>query len=107
MAHVLLKLMKLRGDVMDAEGRRLAQHLVEAERHVSEGERLVEHQRRTVEKRRRDGHHAELATQLLEEMEESLRLHVQDRDRLRREWASDPRLSDLQRQDAAPAAERS
>jgi hypothetical protein len=73
---------------MDSDGRRLAHHLVEAERHVSDGERLVEHQRRTIEKRRRDGHHTELAMQLLEEMEESLRLHVQDLDRLRQEMAS-------------------
>src|SRR5688572_8671080 len=99
--------MKLRGDVMDVEGRRLAQHLVEAERHVSEGERLVAHQRRTVEKRLRDGHHAELPMQSLEEMEESLRLHIQDRDRLRREWASNPRLGGLQGESATAAAQRS
>jgi hypothetical protein len=86
LAHVLLRFAQPGGDVMDGDGRRLAQHLVEAERHVSEGERLVEHQRRSIEKRRRDGHHTELAMQLLEEMEESLRLHIQDRDRLRREW---------------------
>jgi phytoene dehydrogenase-like protein len=92
---------------MDGDGRRLAQHLLEAERHVSEGERLVEHQRRTVEKRRRDGHHTELALQLLEEMEESLRLHIQDRDRLRREWTGNARLGGLQGESAAPAAERS
>ena len=91
---------------MDGDGRRLAQHLVEAERHVSEGERLVEHQRRRVEKRRRDGHHAELATQLLEEMEESLRLHIQDRDRLRREWAGIARPGGLQPESATAAAER-
>ena len=93
---------------MDVEGRRLAQHLVEAERHGSEGERLVEHQRRRVEKRRRDGHHAELAMQLLEEMEESLRLHIQDRDRLRREWASNLQgeLGGLQGESATAAAER-
>ena len=73
---------------MNGDGRRLAQHLVEAERHVSDWERLVAHQRRTIAKRRRDGHHTELAMQLLEEMEGSLRLHIQDRDRLRQEFVS-------------------
>jgi hypothetical protein len=42
-----------------------------------------------IEKRRRDGHHTELAVQLLDEMEQSLRLHKQDRDRLRRELRGD------------------
>lgn len=90
---------------MDGDGRRLAQHLVEAERHVSERERLVEHQRKTIEKRRRDGHHTELAMQLLHEMEESLRLHVQDRDRLRREWAANARPRELQTETAPAVAE--
>jgi hypothetical protein len=90
---------------MDGDGRRLAQHLVEAEQHVSDGERLVEHQRRAIEKRRRDGHHTELAMQLLEEMEESLRLHILDRDRLRREWADNSRAGEIQGPNTA-AAER-
>jgi hypothetical protein len=72
---------------MDSERRRIAQHLLEAERHVSEGERLVEQQRMRVEKRRRDGHHTQLAIQLLTEMEESLRLRILDRDRLRRDMS--------------------
>jgi hypothetical protein len=91
---------------MGGDGRRLAQHLVEAEQHVSDGERLVEHQRRAIEKRRRDGHHTELAAQLLEEMEESLRLHIQDRDRLRREWAENARPGELQEESASTTAER-
>jgi hypothetical protein len=74
---------------MDGEKRRIAQHLLEAERHISEGERLVEQQRMRIEKRRRDGHHTQLALQLLTEMEESLRLHIRDRDRLRLELAAD------------------
>jgi hypothetical protein len=40
-----------------------------------------------IEKRRRDGHHTQLALHLLTEMEESLRLHIRDRDRLRRDLA--------------------
>jgi hypothetical protein len=73
---------------MNRDERYLA-HFVEAERHVSEGERLVQHQRRIIEKRRRDGHHTELAMQLLAEMEESLRLQIEDRDRLRQYLAGD------------------
>jgi hypothetical protein len=92
---------------MDNDGRRRARHLVEAERHVSEGERLVEHQRRAVEKRRRDGRHTELAMQLLDEMEESLRLHIQDRDRLRREWAGVDCLGDPRIEAETSIAERS
>jgi hypothetical protein len=91
---------------MDSDGRRLAQHLVEAERHVSEGERLVAHQRKTIEKRRRDGHHIELAMQLLDEMEESLRLHIHDRDRLRREWADKTSSQELQTETAREVAKQ-
>jgi hypothetical protein len=70
---------------VNREQRRIAQHFVEAERLVLEGERLVAHQRLTIAKRRRDGHHTELAVHLLNEMEESLRLHMRDRDRLRQQ----------------------
>jgi len=76
---------------MSREKPRISQHLLEAERRVSEGERLVEHQRMRVEKRRREGHHTQLAMQLLTEMEESLRLHIQDRDRLRQGLAGNAR----------------
>ena len=69
------------------ERRVLEQHLLNAEAHVVGGERLLEQQRASIEQRRRDGHDVELATQLLAEMEESQRLHLNDRDRLRRELA--------------------
>jgi hypothetical protein len=83
--------LQLEGDAMDNEDRRIRQHLAEAERHVSHGERLVEHQRMTIEERRRDGHDIELPTQVLTQLEEALRLHIEGRDRLRRELAeADP-----------------
>ncbi len=91
---------------MDSDGPRLAQHLVEAERHVSDWERLVAHQRRTIAKRRRDGHHTELAMQLLEEMENSLRLHVQERDRLRQEMASNVQPQVLKKGSVAAVSAR-
>jgi hypothetical protein len=58
-----------------------------AERHVSHGERLVERQRAAVEELRRDGHNVDLATRLLAVMEETLRLQIDDRDRLRQQCA--------------------
>ena len=67
---------------------RLEQRLAQAEIHVSEGERLVQQQRATIEERLRDGHDVGLAKQLLAELEESLRLHIADRHRLRQELAS-------------------
>ena len=91
---------------MKSDGRSLAQHLVEAERHVSDLERLVAHQQRTIAKRRRNGHHTELAMQLLEEMEDSLRRHVQDRDRLRQELASNAQPQVLKKGIAAAVAAR-
>jgi hypothetical protein len=91
---------------MDNDRRRLVQHLVEAERHVCEAERLVNHQRRTIAKRRRDSHHTELAMHLLEEMEESLRLHTEDRDRLLQQLARNALPSVLQKETAAAVSER-
>ena len=67
----------------------LEQRLAEAERHVLEGERLVQRQRATIEERRHAGLEVELATDLLAMMEDTLGLHIADRDRLRRELASD------------------
>jgi hypothetical protein len=63
-------------------------HLAQAERHVREGEQRLEHQRAIIDERRRDGHDVELSEQLLAEMEESQRLHVAERDRLRAELAA-------------------
>ena len=66
----------------------LEQRLAEAEIHVLDGERLVERQRTAIKERRRDGVEVTLATELLAMMEETLALHIADRDRLRRELAS-------------------
>ena len=75
---------------MESEERRLAEeHFTLAEKHVSEGERLVEHQRKTIDERRREGHDVELPVKVLAEMEESLRLHIEGRDRLLRELTGD------------------
>jgi hypothetical protein len=71
---------------MDSTNQRhLEQRFAEAEMHVAKGERLLQHQRETIEARRRDGHDVNLATALLDEMEETQRLQIADRDRLRRE----------------------
>ena len=67
---------------MDNVKRRLMErNLQEAERHVTESEALIEGQRTSIDERRRDGHDVELAVDLLDEMEESQRVQVMDRDR--------------------------
>jgi hypothetical protein len=71
--------------------RLLEQSLAEAERHVTEGERLLEQQRNNIEERRRDGHDVRLSIELLSEMEETQRMHIAGRDRLRNELASKAR----------------
>ena len=72
---------------MDSEQQRNLQNLATAEKHVLEGERLVERQRATVEELRSHGHSVKLATGLLAEMEEALRLQIGDRNRLRQQCA--------------------
>lgn len=80
---------------MDRDKRQqVERHLDEAERHVAEGERLLESERRNVEERLRDDHPVTLAMELLTTMEETQRLHREDRDRLRREFADKPPTSD-------------
>jgi hypothetical protein len=66
----------------------MERHLARAERHVLEGELRLERQRAIIEERRRDDHDVELSEQLLAQMEESQRLHVAERDRLRAEPAA-------------------
>jgi hypothetical protein len=74
---------------------RAEQQLAEADRQVTEGERLVANQRQLIDERR-NGHDIEISTTFLFELEESLRLHVEHRDRLRRELAgSEPPLEVL------------
>ena len=71
---------------MDATKRCLLErHLADAERHVANGDRVLAKQGAMIEHRRSKGLDVELATQLLAEMENTQRLHVTERDRLRRE----------------------
>jgi hypothetical protein len=72
----------------------LEQHLAEAERHVAESETRLGHQRASIEERQRDGHDVGLAETLLAEMEQTYRMQLADRERLRHE------LSELRRQEA-------
>lgn len=62
-------------------------HLEQAERHVSEGERHVTRQRELVGELKRDGHDTRQAIELLHQFEQLQKLHVADRDRLRKELA--------------------
>jgi hypothetical protein len=77
----------IEGDAMDGERRRLEDLVVVADRHVKVGQVLVDRQRNNIAALRRDGQSIELATKLLAELEQSLRLHIEDRKRLRRALA--------------------
>jgi hypothetical protein len=65
-----------------------ADHLAQAERHVAEGERHVARQRELIAELERDGHDTVQARELLVQFEGLQVMHVADRDRLRREFAS-------------------
>jgi hypothetical protein len=65
----------------------LEQHLAQAERHVLQGETILERQHRLIEEHECGGHDTEAARKLLAQLEELQRLHLADRDRLRRELA--------------------
>jgi len=62
-------------------------HLAQAERDVGLGTRHVQRQREILAELGRDGHPTEQAEQLLRTFEESLKLHVGERDRLQQELA--------------------
>jgi len=62
-------------------------HLAQAERDVGLGTRHVERQREIIAELGRDGHPTEQAEQLLQTFEDSLSLHVSERDRLQKELA--------------------
>ncbi|MBV9113427.1 MAG: hypothetical protein JOY67_11460 [Hyphomicrobiales bacterium] len=66
----------------------LKQHLAQAESDVVLGTGHVERQRQIIAELERDGHDTEEAEQLLRTFEETLALHVEGRDRLRQELAS-------------------
>jgi hypothetical protein len=70
-----------------SKGNWIVASLERAERHVSDGERLVKRQRAITEQLRHHGHDVGLATQLLAALEQSLQLHIGDRDRLRLAYA--------------------
>jgi hemerythrin len=59
--------------------------LAEADRHVAEGEQHVARQREMVAELERDGHDAKAARELLRQFEQTLAMHVADRDRWRGE----------------------
>jgi hypothetical protein len=74
---------------MDATKRCLLErHLADAERHVATGDRVLAKQAAMIENRRSEGLDVELAMQLFGEMENTQRLHVAERDRLRRELSA-------------------
>jgi hypothetical protein len=63
------------------------QHLKLASKHVAEGQKRVEAQIALVAKLERDGHDTRQAKRLLEQFEQTLKLHVQTRDRIIQELA--------------------
>lgn len=66
---------------------RVEDHLAQAGRRVAEGERHIVGQQNVVTELERDGHDATIALALLRRFEETLALHIADRDRLRAELA--------------------
>jgi hypothetical protein len=68
-------------------------HLALAEKHVAQAQAVVEQQRRIVAELRRDGHDSMLSRQILATLEQTLVLHIEDRDRLIKELASLERSS--------------
>lgn len=81
----------------------LIEHLSQADRHVAESEMHVERQRNLVENLARDGHDIREHAALLQQFEETLALHIKNRDRLVRELAADfkKQWSDASRKPAA------
>ena len=68
------------------EGRALLQrHLAQAEKDVALGTLHVERQLEILAELGRDGHPTKQAEQLLQTFEDSLRLHIEGRDRLLKE----------------------
>jgi sRNA-binding protein len=63
----------------------ILEHLEQARRHVAEAERHVAHQREIIAEKERDGRDTTTSKQLLDQFEQTYRLHVTDRDRLEKE----------------------
>jgi hypothetical protein len=87
---------------MDRE--KLQQHLQEAERHVAQSTMHVVEQRKLVIRLERDGLDTTDARRLLELFEESLRLYLVNRDRLRRELAEYLAFTEVSRVEGPPSA---
>ena len=66
----------------------IREHLAQAERHVSEGERNATRQRELIARLERDGCDTGEARRQLRQLEARLALHIEDRDRLRKELGS-------------------
>lgn len=63
----------------------IAQNLAQAEMHVASGERHISQQRAIIDELERGGHDATEAKALLVGFEQTQRLHLENRDRLRQE----------------------
>ena len=72
---------------MSIDRRTLFDHLALAERHVTQGDLHLTAQRLRIAELERDGHPTALARELLDKLAGLQRLHVADRDRLRRDLA--------------------
>ncbi len=60
------------------------EHLAQAERHVEQGYAIIARQREIVAALERGGHNAREAIELLADFEDIQKMHVSDRDRLRK-----------------------
>ena len=65
-------------------------HLALAERHVAQGRRHIAHQKQIIIDLNNAGHDTAVAQSLLIDFEDVLRMHIADRDRLKKELAENP-----------------
>jgi hypothetical protein len=68
-------------------------HLARAERHVAQGEQHILRQRELIDALQRKGDDTSLAEDLLRRFEETQRMHIADRDRLRSALKHPPEYS--------------
>lgn len=68
---------------------RVKEQLEQARYRVAEGKQHIARQRKLVAELELDGHEATHAREILDRFEDLQRLHIQDRDRLEQELASD------------------
>lgn len=62
-------------------------HLALAERHVAQGRRHVAHQKQIISDLENGGHDTAVARSLLLNFKDVLKMHIADRDRLKKELA--------------------